>query len=681
MHPFFICQDNVVCAVYVGFITSMVFFMTDNPFQTDLDYTMVLSKNGEPFMKKTLQKLSLGLITAVLVSTTFTAVSAQEPTVVEDVIIDQKFANASGRVDSDFFFYQVIITNNGKNNDRHDGFDFNANFYLKPSIEGRHLKYVTNAIDHVYYKKDWYGGSRKAATAMVWDNEEGQWKVPNPWVDIDGNPLDTVTPGNPNGIRLKMTDGGKNALELRPKEDTPIPEVGLSGPFNSLVNNGWNMTEISKNSRKNNVLAYDLYNGETGKVNNGKILEISQEKDESLWPHSHGAWHYFSFGNYIYYEIDNDASITYEPVMINDDYDIGDIVSLRTEASIDAPVSFKLTYQWQISDDNESFVNLEDETLDTLSFEAQKANDGAYYRVVIGVERSNTEVVSNAVKLNINKNLVSYESQLSDVENPDSFYTYKDETLGTLPTLTHPLHQFLGWFYDQDGTKFAQSTDPVTTDTPLYASWDLVEDDELFVDEEISYKVGTVSDEASFLTQIHAHVRRRNARMMIGGIDIDSDIETAVDFNVIGDYDVTVGVTDKVHHTAQDKHVLVHVIHDEPQEQPNTTLPEVEQPVDQKPLIKPQVKPELKPILPETPLVTNPDSEEEGERVENGNVTTEVNTKFVINDESGLIDSEDVPYPTQLPNTGVSSNSNALLGLGITIVGFAVLIYFNRKDR
>ncbi|MDE8197670.1 class II D-tagatose-bisphosphate aldolase, non-catalytic subunit, partial [Erysipelothrix rhusiopathiae] len=42
--------------------------------------------------------------------------------------------------------------------------------------------------------------------------------------------------------------------------------------------------------------------------------------------------------DYIYYEIDNDASITYEPVMINDDYDIGDIVSLRTEASIDAPV-------------------------------------------------------------------------------------------------------------------------------------------------------------------------------------------------------------------------------------------------------------------------------------------------------------------------------------------------------
>lgn len=61
-------------------------------------------------------------------------------------------------------------------------------------LGGRRTKYVTNSIDHVYYKKDWYGGDRKAATAMMRDNEEGQWKVPNPWVDIDGNPLSTVTP-------------------------------------------------------------------------------------------------------------------------------------------------------------------------------------------------------------------------------------------------------------------------------------------------------------------------------------------------------------------------------------------------------------------------------------------------------------------------------------------------------
>lgn len=252
-------------------------------------------------MNKMIQKLSLTLITAVLVSTTFTAISADTTTVVEDVIIDQRFAHASGRVDSDFFYYEVVINNNGKNTERFDGYDFNANFSPKTAPEGRRLKYVTNSIDHVYYKKDWYGGDRKAATAMVWDNEEGQWKVPNPWVDIDGNPLSTVTPGNPNGIRLRMFDTGKGALALRPKSETPLPETGLFGPYQSLLNGGWNLKEISFNSKDNNVLAFDLYNNETNIVNNGKIFEMSQEKDESLWPHAHGAWHSFSFGNYVYY--------------------------------------------------------------------------------------------------------------------------------------------------------------------------------------------------------------------------------------------------------------------------------------------------------------------------------------------------------------------------------------------
>ncbi|UPU39998.1 hypothetical protein MX850_04845 [Erysipelothrix sp. Poltava] len=131
-------------------------------------------------MNSPIRKLSMGILTALVLTASLTSVHAASTTVVENVVVNQKFANASGRVDSDFFFYQVNITNNGKNNDRHDGFDFNANFYLKPSIEGRHLKYVTNAIDHVYYKKDWYGGSRKVCDRLwfgIMKKDNGRFQI------------------------------------------------------------------------------------------------------------------------------------------------------------------------------------------------------------------------------------------------------------------------------------------------------------------------------------------------------------------------------------------------------------------------------------------------------------------------------------------------------------------------
>lgn len=653
----------------------MVFFMTDNPFQTDLDYTMVLSKNGEPVMKKTLQKLSLGLITAVLVSTTFTAVSAQEPTIVEDVIIDQKFAHASGRVDSDFFYYEVVINNNGKNTERFDGYDFNANFSLKTAPEGRRLKYVTNAIDHVYYKKDWYGGDRKAATAMVWDNEEGQWKVPNPWVDIDGNPLATVTPGNPNGIRLRMFDTGKGALALRPKSETPLPETGLSGPYQSLLNGGWNLKEISFNSKDNNVLAFDLFDGETNIVNNGKIFEISQEKDESLWPHAHGAWHSFSFGNYVYYEVENDAKISYEPLTIQDSYNLDESLTLSTSASITAPVTFKLNYQWQVSADNDVFTDLENENEATLSLQATKDNDGAFYRLVIGVDRSSTEVTTNAVQLNVNKNLLSFNTQLSDVVNPKSQYRYAQESVGTLPTLSHETHEFIGWTYDQEGLQPVTETDTLEGDTVLYASWNRIHALELVVDSSIEYKLGTVCEETDFLRDINAHVRRVDASRMLPQIQLTSNFDTVVNLNQLGNYEVTVSVSDPTTYSVSEQKVMVGIV-DGDVETPTPSLPETETPI--KPNPRPETKPEVKPNLPQGPTHIQSENNLE-ERVENGNITTSKNTVFVINDNSGQIHSNDAVDMDSLPNTGMNASIKPFIGLGIVVVGMFMATR-RRKD-
>ncbi|WP_323610541.1 LPXTG cell wall anchor domain-containing protein [Erysipelothrix enhydrae] len=626
-------------------------------------------------MKKTLQKLSLGLITAVLVSTTFTAISADTTTVVEDVVINQRFANASGRVDSDFFYYEVVLTNNGKNTERYDGYDFSANFSLKNAPEGRRLKYVTNAIDHVYYKKDWYGGDRKAATAMVWDNDEGQWKVPNPWVDIDGNPLSTVTPGNPNGIRLRMFDTGKGALSLRPKSETPLPETGLSGPYQSLLNGGWNLNAISHNSNENNVLAFDLYDGETKAINNGKIFEISQEKDESLWPHAHGAWHAFSFGNYVYYEVENDASISYEPLTINDRYALNDTVTLSTRASINAPVSFGLNYQWQMSADNETFTDLENETESSLSFEATKEQDGAYYRLVIGVDRTSTEVITNAVQLNVNKNILSYNTQLADIESPLSEFRYAQETIGTLPTLSHDSHEFIGWTYDQEGLLPVNETDVIKQDTVLYASWKLTHQLELVVDPSIDYKIGSICKDTDFLRDINAHIRRSGANRMLGQIQLVSNFESQVDLSQLGEYEVTVHVADTLTYAAQDQIVKVRIV-DGDVEKPSPSLPETETPITPSP--QPEVKPEVKPTLPAGPTHTISENTQE-ERVENGNITTSKNTVFVINQNSGLIESNEATDPSTLPNTGISMSTKPFIGLGIIVVGIFMATR-RRKD-
>ncbi|CAH2761224.1 LPXTG cell wall anchor domain-containing protein [Erysipelothrix amsterdamensis] len=626
-------------------------------------------------MNKMIQKLSLTLITAVLVSITFTAISADTTTVVEDVIIDQRFAHASGRVDSDFFYYEVVINNNGKNTERFDGYDFNANFSLKTAPEGRRLKYVTNSIDHVYYKKDWYGGDRKAATAMVWDNEEGQWKVPNPWVDIDGNPLSTVTPGNPNGIRLRMFDTGKGALALRPKSETPLPETGLSGPYQSLLNGGWNLKEISFNSKDNNVLAFDLYNNETNIVNNGKIFEMSQEKDESLWPHAHGAWHSFSFGNYVYYEVENDAKISYEPLAIEDTYELNDSVTLGTTASITAPVTFKLNYQWQVSADNEVFTDLENENEATLSLQATKDHDGAYYRLVIGVDRSSTEVTTNAVQLNVNKNILSFNTQLSDLESPESQIRYAQETIGTLPTLSHETHEFIGWTYDQEGLLPVKETDTLEHDTVLFAAWNRVHALELVVDANIEYKLGSICEETDFLRDINAHVRRSGSSRMLNQIQLVSNFDTSVNLSQLGQYEVTVSVAVSTTYLVSDQKVIVSIVEGDV-ETPTPSLPETETPI--KPNPTPETKPEVKPNLPQGPTHIQSENTHE-ERIENGNITTSKNTVFVINDNSGLIQSNDAVDMNSLPNTGMNTTIKPFIGLGIVVVGIFMATR-RRKD-
>ncbi|MGY3778367.1 LapB repeat-containing protein [Isobaculum melis] len=148
-------------------------------------------------------------------------------------------------------------------------------------------------------------------------------------------------------------------------------------------------------------------------------------------------------------------------------------------------------------------------------------------------------------------------------------------------------------------------------------------------DPEISYPQATVKTEAEFLSEIQASTD--------DGSVITSDFSTAVNFNIIGDYTVTLNAVDASGNQATPVQVVVHVIQDSIIEDPKE-------------------KPEVKPEDPTPPVV------EENQEVATAPKAVEKETE-----------------PAALPKTAESTSSFATVAFGTILAGIGFLVLQRRK--